>query len=157
MTRRRQQTNAGSAVAGTDPHAARVERAHNAACAMHAKHDPSKTTAKARTTLLARIEQQVDPNGTLPEWKRAIRATAARKLHYTLKAYARWNDNPPPACYGKRGRRCCNFHFVEQGQSIPAGYSGRACRRHQQEWRINSLRYLMEHGGDTQQALLTSA
>jgi hypothetical protein len=60
----------------------RTKRARQAAYAMHAKQDTKVTTAKARATFLARFEQQVDPDRTLPEKERERRAEAARKSYY---------------------------------------------------------------------------
>ena len=48
---------------------------------LHATHDPRETTAKARSTFLARFEREVDPDGILPEAERLRRAEAARKAH----------------------------------------------------------------------------
>jgi hypothetical protein len=52
---------------------------------MHAKHDTRETTKKARSAFLARFEQQVDPDGTLPADERR-RAEAARKAYCTRLA-----------------------------------------------------------------------
>ncbi len=52
----------------------RTERARNAAIAMHAKHDPKLTTAKARATNLANIDK----------------AEGGRTAHFRKMAQQRW-------------------------------------------------------------------
>lgn len=44
--------------------------------------DRSARTAPARAALMAKFEQQVDPDGTLPPDERARRAEHARKAHF---------------------------------------------------------------------------
>lgn len=56
-----------------------------AALEMHAKHDPRKTTAKARAASpgqLAYWEPRVDPDGVLSPVERARRAECARRAHF---------------------------------------------------------------------------
>ena len=57
------------------------------AYSLHAKHDPRKTTAKARKTFLDSFLDQVDPDRALPERERLRRAESARKAHFTRLAY----------------------------------------------------------------------
>jgi len=54
---------------------------------MHARHDPRVTTLHARQTFLASFEQQVDPDGLLPEAERIRRALSLRKAHFTRLAF----------------------------------------------------------------------
>lgn len=54
---------------------------------LHATHDPRETTAPARRAFLARFEDEVDPDGTLPLHERARRAEMARKAYFTRLAY----------------------------------------------------------------------
>jgi hypothetical protein len=54
--------------------AERTLRARLAAHAMHGRHDPRATTAKARTAFLARFERQADPEGLLAPAERERRA-----------------------------------------------------------------------------------
>ena len=61
-------------------------RARIAAYTLHSKYDAKKTTAKARATFLRTFEQQVDPDGQLPEEERQRRAAAARKAHFARLA-----------------------------------------------------------------------
>ncbi len=56
------------------------------AYALHAQRDPRETTAKARSTFLAKFEQEVDPDGVLPESERLRRAEAAKKAHFARLA-----------------------------------------------------------------------
>ena len=53
---------------------------------LHATHDPTKTTARARAAFLARFEREVDPDGVLPEGERRRRAEYARKAHFARLA-----------------------------------------------------------------------
>lgn len=66
----------------------RVMRARLAAFAMHAKHDPKKTTTKARETFLSNFEHDVDPDGVLPEKERKRRAESARKAYFARLAFS---------------------------------------------------------------------
>lgn len=62
-------------------------RARLAAYAMHAKHDPTQTTAAGRAAFLSRFEREVDPEGKLPEPERRRRAEHARRAYFTRLAY----------------------------------------------------------------------
>lgn len=64
----------------------RTLRARLAAHAMHARNDSRETTKAARAAFAARFEQEVDPDGILPEAERLRRADHARKAHYTRMA-----------------------------------------------------------------------
>lgn len=64
----------------------RALRAKIGAHALHAKHDPRQTTAKARQTFLARFEAEVDPNCDLDPIERLRRAEQARKAHFARMA-----------------------------------------------------------------------
>jgi hypothetical protein len=64
----------------------RALRAKIGAHALHAKHDPRQTTAKARQTFLARFEAEVDPEGILSPVERLRRAEQARKAHFARMA-----------------------------------------------------------------------
>lgn len=64
----------------------RVMRARLGAYAQHAKHDPKRTTAKARQTFAERFEREVDPDGVLEPTERARRAEAAKRAYYTRLA-----------------------------------------------------------------------
>ena len=66
--------------------AQRRMRARAAAHARWAKEDGVEGTAKARAAFMSKFEQQVDPDGVLPEEERQRRATAARKAHFTTLA-----------------------------------------------------------------------
>ena len=61
-------------------------RARLRAHSLHANHNPTETTAEARATFLATFEQQVDPQGILPEAERKRRAEHARKAHFLRMA-----------------------------------------------------------------------
>jgi hypothetical protein len=52
----------------------------------HARHDPHDLTAAARAAFLARFEQEVDPDGVLPEAERLRRARHALRAHMTRLA-----------------------------------------------------------------------
>ena len=54
---------------------------------LHATHDSREITAPARRAFLARFENEVDPDGTLPSAERARRAEMARKAYFTRLAY----------------------------------------------------------------------
>jgi hypothetical protein len=54
--------------------------------AVHARHDSRVLTAPARAAFLARFEQEVDPDGSLPEPERARRAALARKAYFARLA-----------------------------------------------------------------------
>jgi hypothetical protein len=56
------------------------------AYALHSRHDPRETTAKARATFLEGFERQVDPDGTLSLAERQRRAEFARKAHFARLA-----------------------------------------------------------------------
>ena len=55
---------------------------------LHARHDPRQTTAKARSSFLARFEREVDPERLLPEAERLRRAEYARRAHFARLALA---------------------------------------------------------------------
>lgn len=55
--------------------------------ALAAQSDPKEYTAAARRQFLARFEDEVDPDRTLPEHERTRRAEAARKLYFARLAY----------------------------------------------------------------------
>ncbi|MGZ6360907.1 MAG: hypothetical protein ACXWP0_04400 [Ktedonobacterales bacterium] len=101
---------------------------------------------------MSRFVQQVDPDGTLPAWKRAIRAEAAKRLHYTILAFNRWHDSDTDTGSTSRPNRYpCKRCLMEQGQPIELSSNGRICKRHATLWRIRALEWLMEHGGDIQE------
>ena len=50
---------------------------------LHASHDSREITAPARRAFLARFEDEVDPNGTLPPAERARRAEMAKRAYFT--------------------------------------------------------------------------
>jgi hypothetical protein len=52
----------------------------------HARHDPHSLTAAARAAFLARFEQEVDPDGVLPDPERLRRARQALRRHMTRLA-----------------------------------------------------------------------
>lgn len=56
-------------------------RARAGAHAVHAKHDSRTLTQPARDAFLARFEDEVDPERTLPDAERRRRAIHARKSH----------------------------------------------------------------------------
>jgi hypothetical protein len=66
----------------------RTMRARIAAHAMHAKHDPVATTAKARATFLQKFLDEVDPDRELPEDERLRRADHARSAYFSRLAFA---------------------------------------------------------------------
>jgi hypothetical protein len=53
---------------------------------LHATHDPSATTEKARRTFLDRFLDEVDPQRLLPEQERDRRALMARKAYFAQLA-----------------------------------------------------------------------
>ena len=63
------------------------ERTLRARAAVHASwantSDPSARTEPARRSFLARFEDEVDPDRTLPEAERIRRAEHARKAYFT--------------------------------------------------------------------------
>ena len=63
-------------------------RARVGAHTLHSRYDSRELTAPARAAFLAGFEQQVDPEGTLPEAERQRRAEHARKAHFTRMALA---------------------------------------------------------------------
>jgi hypothetical protein len=65
----------------------RTLRARMGAFAMHARHDPRKTTNAGRRAFLARFEIEVDPRRELSAKERARRSEAARKLYFTRLAF----------------------------------------------------------------------
>lgn len=69
-----------------DPHDM-AQRGRIGAYVAHSRHDTRDLTAKARQTFLDTFEQQVDPEGTLPESERRRRAEAARRAHMARLAY----------------------------------------------------------------------
>ncbi len=67
----------------------RTLRAKVAAHSLHASTDPRETTAHARVAFLAKFEDQVDPDRTLPEVERKRRAEQAMKAHMSRLALER--------------------------------------------------------------------
>ncbi len=65
----------------------RTLRARLAAHTLHSTYNPRDTTAKARTAALMRFEEQVDPDGTLPEDERQRRARHALQAHMSRMAF----------------------------------------------------------------------
>lgn len=57
------------------------------AYALHASHDPKKTTRKARQKFMGRFEFEVDPDGVLEPSERARRALYAKKLYFAQLAH----------------------------------------------------------------------
>jgi hypothetical protein len=53
---------------------------------LHATHDSRETTAPARSAFLARFEDEVDPDHTLPDAERQRRAEHARKAYFARLA-----------------------------------------------------------------------
>lgn len=70
------------------PDPGRVLRGRIGAYALHATHDSREITAPARRAFLARFEDAVDPERTLPVKERARRAEMARRAYFTRLAYA---------------------------------------------------------------------
>jgi hypothetical protein len=68
--------------------AERTLRARLAAHAMHGRHDPRATTAKARAAFLARFERQADPEGLLTPAERERRAQQLRSPYFAQLALA---------------------------------------------------------------------
>jgi hypothetical protein len=66
--------------------AERTLRSRLAAYRLHAIRDARETTKPARTAFLLRFEQEVDPDGSLPEAERRRRAESARKAYFTKLA-----------------------------------------------------------------------
>jgi hypothetical protein len=66
----------------------RALRARLAAHAMHGRHDPRQTTAKARAAFLASFERQADPEGQLPVAERQRRAQQLRSAYFARLALA---------------------------------------------------------------------
>jgi len=56
------------------------------AFALHAQFDSRHLTAAARRAFLTRFEQDVDPDGLLPEEERIRRAESARRAYFTQLA-----------------------------------------------------------------------
>src|SRR5690349_3784082 len=56
------------------------------ALVQHSRHDARETTARARSTFLARFEHQVDPLGELDLAERQRRAEFARRAHFARLA-----------------------------------------------------------------------
>ena len=54
--------------------------------ALHATHDPRKTTAAARAAFLGRFESEAAPDGSLPVEERARRAHHLRKAYFARLA-----------------------------------------------------------------------
>lgn len=72
-----------------EPQPFTVRRAQNAAQARWAKEtDRTAATAAARQAVMARFEQEADPDGTLDPVERERRAAELRKAHYTRLAHA---------------------------------------------------------------------
>ena len=68
--------------------AERTLRARIAAHAMHARHDPKATTARARARFLERLEALADPEGVLPPAERAEHAKHLRSAYFARLALA---------------------------------------------------------------------
>lgn len=51
--------------------------------------DRSGATSAARASFNARFDREVDPDGSLPEQERAVRAEAARRAHFAALALKR--------------------------------------------------------------------
>jgi hypothetical protein len=68
--------------------AERTLRARLAAHAMHGRHNPRATTAKARAAFLARFERQADPKGLLTPAARERRAQQLRSAYFAQLALA---------------------------------------------------------------------
>ena len=66
--------------------AERSLRAQIGAHALHASHDSRKITAAARAAFLAKFEDEVDPDGKLPEAERRRRARHARSAYFKALA-----------------------------------------------------------------------
>ena len=66
----------------------RTLRAKIAANTRWSQEDPAANAARGQAGLLAKFENQVDPDHTLPEHERARRAEAAYKAHMARLAYA---------------------------------------------------------------------
>lgn len=67
----------------------RVLIARTAALSRWAKEDATNGTATARDAFNRRFQDEVDPDGALPEAERARRAKAARKAYFSRLALAR--------------------------------------------------------------------
>lgn len=65
----------------------RSQRARLAALTRWSKEDPSANAARGQAGLLAKFEQQVDPNNELPAPERQRRAQAARRAHMISLAF----------------------------------------------------------------------
>lgn len=63
-------------------------RASGAAYTRWSREDPRPAMEKARAGRLARLEQQVDPEGLLPSGERRRRAQAALKAHMRMLSLA---------------------------------------------------------------------
>jgi hypothetical protein len=57
-----------------------------AAFELHAQYDSRELTAPARSAFLAKFEDEVDPDRTLPEAERIRRAEAKRRAYFTRLA-----------------------------------------------------------------------
>lgn len=62
-------------------------RAKIGAHALHAAHDPSETTSKAREAFRSKFERQVDPEGILIPEERQRRAEHARKAYFAKLSF----------------------------------------------------------------------
>lgn len=62
-------------------------RARLGGLATATKYDTKVITAPARRAFLDRFEEEVDPDGVLPEAERIRRAEAAKRLYFTKLAY----------------------------------------------------------------------
>ncbi len=67
----------------------RTLRARVAAHTLHSSTDPRETTAAGRAAFLRKFEEQVDPEGILPEDERKRRADQAMKAHMSRLALER--------------------------------------------------------------------
>jgi hypothetical protein len=88
--------------------AERVLRARVAALAMHQRHDPGKTTAKARAAFLASFERQADPEGRLAAAERQRRAQQLRRAYFARLALASAKARRAAAQPGRGVRRPSN-------------------------------------------------
>lgn len=64
-----------------------ARRGRLGALALHSRHDSKEISANARKAFRAKFEQQVDPDGVLPEAERKRRAEFARREFYTRIAH----------------------------------------------------------------------
>jgi len=87
--------------------AERSLRARLAAHALHAQHDPRKTTANGRAAFLARFEREVDPDGVLEPEERRRRAEQARRAYFARLSLA--------AVKARQAKRAAQAQLPEDG------------------------------------------